>query len=274
MERKKILVADDNRNIIELVKMEFEILDYDVVTAYDGEDALKKIEKENPDLVILDVMMPKMNGFDLCMKLRDNPTYKDLPIVMLTAKGQEKDKFWGRQVGADEYVTKPFEPEVLEQIVHNLLEQKKSGEVPHPVTKLPGYVTVEKEIKLRKAGNEDFTVYNLYFEPESFEVYARKYGNIKSDEILKIAGNVIMDIIKRSGDNRTFFGHLGDNTFIMIGNKINIEKFIPTIKEEVNSLIPLKYDDEDRKRGFVFSRTINGEPLRVPLIKFMTAVRE
>lgn len=274
MERKKILVADDNRNIIELVKMEFEILDYDVVTAYDGEEALKKIEKENPDLVILDVMMPKMNGFDLCMKLRDNPTYKDLPIVMLTAKGQEKDKFWGRQVGADEYVTKPFEPEVLEQIVHNLLEQKKSGEVPHPVTKLPGYVTVEKEIKLRKAGNEDFTVYNLYFEPESFEVYARKYGNIKSDEILKIAGNVIMDIIKRSEDKRTFLGHLGDNTFIMIGNKINIEKLIPTIKEEVNSLIPLKYDDEDRKRGFVFSRTINGEPLRVPLIKFMSAVRE
>ena len=274
MERKKILVADDNRNIIELVKMEFEILDYDVVTAYDGEDALKKIEKENPDLVILDVMMPKMNGFDLCMKLRDNPAYKDIPIVMLTAKGQEKDKFWGRQVGADEYVTKPFEPEVLEQIVHNLLEQKKSGEVPHPVTKLPGYVTVEKEINLRKAGNEDFTVYNLNFEPESFEVYARKYGNIKSDEILKIAGNVIMDIIKRSGDNRTFFGHLGDNTFIMIGNKVNIEELIPTIKEEVNSLIPLKYDDEDRKRGFIFSRTINGEPLRVPLIKFMAAVRE
>ena len=274
MERKKILVADDNRNIIELVKMEFEILDYDVVTAYDGEEALKKIEKENPDLVILDVMMPKMNGFDLCMKLRDNPTYKDLPIVMLTAKGQEKDKFWGRQVGADEYVTKPFEPEVLEQIVHNLLEQKKSGEVPHPVTKLPGYVTVEKEIKLRKAGNEDFTVYNLYFEPESFEVYARKYGNIKSDEILKIAGNVIMDIIKRSENKRTFLGHLGDNTFIMIGNKVNIEELIPTIKEEVNSLIPLKYDDEDRKRGFIFSRTVNGEPLRVPLIKFMTAVRE
>lgn len=274
MERKKILVADDNRNIVELVKMEFEILDYDVVTAYDGEDALKKIGKENPDLVILDVMMPKMNGFDICMKLRDNPTYKDMPIVMLTAKGQEKDKFWGRQVGADEYVTKPFEPEVLEQIVHNLLEQKKSGEVPHPVTKLPGYVTIEKEINWRKTSNVDFTVYNLYFEPESFEVYARKYGNIKSDEILKIAGNVITDIIKRSGDNRTFLGHLGDNTFIMIGDKVNIEKLIPTIKEEVNSLIPLKYDDEDRKRGFVFSRTINGEPLRVPLIKFITAVRE
>ncbi len=274
MERKKILVADDNRNIIELVKMEFEILDYDVVTAYDGEDALKKIEKENPDLVILDVMMPKMNGFDICMKLRDNPVYKDLPIVMLTAKGQEKDKFWGRQVGADEYVTKPFEPEVLEQIVHNLLEQKKSGESPHLVTKLPGYVTVEKEIKLRKAGNEDFTVYNLYLEPESFEVYAKKYGSIKADEILKIAGNVIMDIIKRSGDNRTFLGHLGDNTFIMIGDKVKIEKLIPTIKQEVNSLIPLKYDEDDRKQGFVFSRTINGEPLRIPLIKFVAAVRE
>ena len=274
MERKKILVADDNRNIVELVKMEFEILDYDVFTAYDGEDALKKIEKENPDLVILDVMMPKMNGFDLCMKLRDNPTYKDLPIVMLTAKGQEKDKFWGRQVGADEYVTKPFEPEVLEQIVHNLLEQKKSGELPHPVTKLPGYATAEKEIKLRKASNEDFTVYNLYFEPESFEIYARKYGNIKADEILKIAGSVITDIAKRIGDNRTFVGHLGDNTFVLIAGKEKIEELISNIKQEVNSLIPLKYDDEDRERGFVFSRTINGEPLRVPLIKFTASVRE
>ena len=126
MKKTKILVADDNRNIVELVKMEFEILDYDVVTAFDGEDALKKIEKENPDLLILDVMMPKMNGFDVCMKLRDNPKYQNIPIIMLTAKSQEKDKFWGRQVGADEYITKPFEPEVLEQVVHNLLEQKRA----------------------------------------------------------------------------------------------------------------------------------------------------
>ena len=88
MKKTKILVADDNRNIVELVKMEFEILDYDVVTAFDGEDALKKIEKENPDLLILDVMMPKMNGFDVCMKLRDNPKYQNIPIIMLTAKSQ------------------------------------------------------------------------------------------------------------------------------------------------------------------------------------------
>ncbi|MBI5181853.1 MAG: response regulator [Nitrospirae bacterium] len=274
MKKTKILVADDNRNIVELVKMEFEILDYDVVTAFDGEDALKKIEKEDPDLVILDVMMPKINGFDICMKLRDNPKYKDIPIVMLTAKSQEKDKFWGRQVGADEYVTKPFEPEVLEQIVHNLLVQKKSGEMPHPVTKLPGYISVQKEIEWRRSNNVGFVAYNLYFDPEAFEIYAQKYGRIKADEILKITGGVITDIIKRLGNNRTFLGHLGDNTFILIADKDNINPLISNIEKEVNSLMPLKYDEDDRKKGAISIKGISAEISAVPLMKVIASIRE
>lgn len=274
MKKVKILVADDNRNIVELVKMEFEILDYDVVTAFDGEEALKKIEKENPDLLILDVMMPKMNGFDVCMKLRDNPKYQNIPIVMLTAKSQEKDKFWGRQVGADEYLTKPFEPEALEQVVHNLLEQKKSGEIPHPVTKLPGFASVQKEIEWRKSNNESCEVYNLFFEPESFEVYGRKYGRIKAEEILKITGSVIIDIIKRIGKNKAFLGHLGDNTFVLIADKENIKHIISNVENEINSLIPLKYDDEDRKKGAISIKDISGKINEVPLMKFTTAVRE
>lgn len=274
MKKTKILVADDNRNIVELVKMEFEILDYDVVTAFDGEDALKKIEKEEPDLVILDVMMPKINGFDICMKLRDNPKYKDIPIVMLTAKSQEKDKFWGRQVGADEYVTKPFEPEVLEQIVHNLLVQKKSGEIPHPVTKLPGYLTVEKEIEWRRSNNVGFVAYNLYFDPEAFEIYAQKYGRIKADEILKITGSVITDIIKRLGNNRTFLGHLGDNTFVLIADKDNINPLISNIEKEVNSLMPHKYDEDDRKKGAISIKGIGAEISAVPLMKVIASIRE
>ncbi|MEK6682557.1 MAG: response regulator [Nitrospirota bacterium] len=274
MKKTKILVADDNRNIVELVKMEFEILDYDVVTAFDGEDALKKIEKENPDLLILDVMMPKMNGFDVCMKLRDNPKYQNIPIIMLTAKSQEKDKFWGRQVGADEYITKPFEPEVLEQVVHNLLEQKKSGEMPHPVTKLPGFASVQKEIEWRKSNSESCEVYNLFFEPEAFEVYAQKYGRIKADEMLKITASIIIDIIKRIGKNKAFLGHLGDNTLVLIADKENIRPIISNVENEINSLIPLKYDDEDRKKGAISIKDISGKINEVPLMRIITAVRE
>lgn len=107
---KKILAVDDERHIVRLVQVNLERAGYHVVTAFDGKEALEKVEAENPDLVVLDVMMPYMDGFEVLQTLRKNPNTRDLPVIMLTAKAQDADVFRGWQSGVDCYLTKPFNP--------------------------------------------------------------------------------------------------------------------------------------------------------------------
>ncbi|MFO8069678.1 MAG: response regulator YycF [Alkalibacterium sp.] len=102
---KKILVVDDEKPISDIVKFNLEKEGFEVVTAFDGEEALQKVEEENPDLIILDLMLPKMDGLEVCREVRKT---KDIPIIMVTAKDQEIDKVLGLELGADDYVTKPF----------------------------------------------------------------------------------------------------------------------------------------------------------------------
>lgn len=110
MEKKKILIVDDEAHIVELVRVCLEDTDYEIIEAYDGQEALNKAQSEMPDLILLDVMLPKMDGYGVCKTLKSADATKGIPIVMLTAKGQEVDKVKGFQSGADSYMTKPFSP--------------------------------------------------------------------------------------------------------------------------------------------------------------------
>ena len=107
---KKILVVDDEKHIVRLVQANLDRAGYTVVTANDGKEALQKVADENPDLVVLDVMMPYMDGFEVLQNLRRNPSTRDIPVIMLTAKAQDADVFKGWQSGVDCYLTKPFNP--------------------------------------------------------------------------------------------------------------------------------------------------------------------
>ena len=117
---KKILAVDDERHIVRLVQVNLERAGYTVVTAFDGKEALEKVESENPDLVVLDVMMPYMDGFEVLQTLRKNQATRELPVIMLTAKAQDADVFRGWQSGVDCYLTKPFNPMELISFVKRI----------------------------------------------------------------------------------------------------------------------------------------------------------
>jgi len=117
---KKILAVDDERHIVRLVQVNLERAGYTVVTAFDGREALEKVESEQPDLVVLDVMMPYMDGFEVLQTLRKNQSTRDLPVIMLTAKAQDADVFRGWQSGVDCYLTKPFNPMELISFVKRI----------------------------------------------------------------------------------------------------------------------------------------------------------
>ena len=118
---KKILIADDRPEVVELVRVTLEGEDYQIVDASNGKETLKKARLEKPDLVLLDVVMPKMDGFEVCRKLKKDPQTKEIPIIMLTAKGQKVDQEKGRELGARDYITKPFSPSALLRKIEEIL---------------------------------------------------------------------------------------------------------------------------------------------------------
>lgn len=118
----KILVCDDERHIVRLIQVNLERQGYNVVTAYDGKEGLEKVRAEKPDLCVLDVMMPYMDGFEVLKNIRRDPDTEATPVIMLTAKAQDKDVFEGYSYGADMYLTKPFNPMELISFVKRILQ--------------------------------------------------------------------------------------------------------------------------------------------------------
>lgn len=124
---KKILAVDDERHIVRLVEVNLQRAGYEVVTAFDGREALEKVKSENPDLVVLDVMMPYMDGFEVLKNLKADPTTAEIPVIMLTAKAQDADVFRGWQSGVDCYLTKPFNPMELLTFVKRIFDSLNSS---------------------------------------------------------------------------------------------------------------------------------------------------
>ncbi len=120
---KKILIVDDEQDIVESLKFVLETADYICYCAYNGEDGLKLAKELMPDLIILDVMMPKINGYKISRLLKYDKKYQNIPILMITARSQEEDKLIGEETGADEYITKPFELDTVVDKVNQYLKQ-------------------------------------------------------------------------------------------------------------------------------------------------------
>jgi len=122
MGKKKILVVDDEVDLVKTIQFYLELEGYQVLASYNGEDSLNQARKENPDLILLDIMLPKLDGYKVCRLLKFDEKYKHIPILMMTAKTQEKDKLIGKETGANEYIIKPFDMEELTQMIKAYLK--------------------------------------------------------------------------------------------------------------------------------------------------------
>lgn len=120
---KKLLVIEDERELVKAIQIRLEAGGYEVMAAYDGVEGLEKARKEKPDLILLDLMLPKMDGYKVCAFLKRDTNYAEIPIIMFTARAREEDKNMGKEVGADAYITKPFEPQILLAKIKELLKE-------------------------------------------------------------------------------------------------------------------------------------------------------
>lgn len=129
MAKGKILVVDDEVYIVHILDFSLGVEGYDVMTALDGEQALAKVAQEKPDLIVLDIMMPKLDGYETCKALKSDPETRDIPVILLSAKGRNVDQKVGFEVGADDYITKPFSPRKLVERINSILGQTSRQDV-------------------------------------------------------------------------------------------------------------------------------------------------
>jgi len=222
-----ILVVDDEINVTNLIKLSLQGNNYNIIDATSGKAALERVKEYSPDIIVLDLMMPEMNGFEVCKRIKENPLTQHIHVIILSAKGQLDDKMKGLTFGADDYMTKPFDPQELQSRINLLLRYEENEQLLHPITKLPTKARLTQHIKKRIDNNEKFTIFN--FSIENFDKYIDTFGCKKANELLVLISRVLLNaknIDQTNNDSGTFVGHTLENSFVVVSANTTIDEFI------------------------------------------------
>ncbi|MBI5202222.1 MAG: response regulator [Elusimicrobia bacterium] len=256
----RVLVTDDDANIRALLQDVLESQGYKVDTACDGQEALEKISRQKPDLVLLDVEMPIMTGWEVVGKLKSDPLLQHMPVLMLTSLSRAEDKIQGLDLGADDYLTKPFNPGELLARVRSTLKRKKVDLDANPLSRLPGNTSIERDINARIAGGGKFAV--LYADLNNFKAFNDRYGFKRGDEVIQRTADILL-AARIPGD---FVGHVGGDDFIMVTTLEHSEPACRKIVTEFEAMAPSLYDPEDQQRGFIEITDRQGQMARFPFV--------
>jgi len=258
-----ILVVDDDPDIARFVEVNLRSAGYDVAVAADGEEALDRASEVRPDLVLLDVMMPRIDGFEVAQRLRKNPQTANTSIIMLTAKALSADKVTGLQSGADDYIIKPFDPIELLARVKGTLRRAKEMRNLSPLTGLPGNIRIQEEIERQVREGRPFAV--LYCDLDHFKSYNDQKGFVRGDRLIQATARIIQDAIVELDPVEGFVGHVGGDDFVAVVSPEVAERVAQRICESFGEVLKEFYEAKDLQRGFIRMEDRKGVMQDVPI---------
>ncbi|MGH2527418.1 MAG: GGDEF domain-containing response regulator [Actinomycetota bacterium] len=258
-----ILVVDDDPDIARFVEVNLRSAGYDVSVASDGEQALEKAAALRPDLVLLDVMMPRIDGFEVAQRLRRNPQTASTSIIMLTAKALSTDKVLGLTAGADDYIIKPFDPIELLARVKGTLRRAKEMRNLSPLTGLPGNIRIQEEIERNVRDDRPFAV--VYSDLDNFKAYNDEKGFVRGDRLIQATARIIQDAVVEFAGTDGFVGHVGGDDFVAVVPPESAEDIAKRIVERFDGDIHEFYEREDIKRGYIEVEDRKGVMQKLPL---------
>jgi len=270
MIRKKVLIVDDDPDILDLLNIILEGEGFDVMKANHGEEALEKIQKQPPDLLIIDFKMPKLTGDKVCRKLRSDILLRHMPIIMLTGKSEVKDKVYGIDAGADDYIVKPFEEEELIARVKMVLRRTEEDLDANPLTRLPGNVSILNELKKRINNNEKLAAF--YVDLDKFKIFNDYYGFEHGDGIIRETARLLIAVVKERGNPDDFIGHIGGDDFVIISTSDKAESICQKIIYDFKKNAPTFYNKKDREKGIIKGKDRRGNIVEVPLMTISIGV--
>ncbi|QSZ27878.1 response regulator [Aceticella autotrophica] len=268
--KKSILIVDDNRLSRKILKDILEKAEYIVYEAENGEEALGIYKKNLPDMVILDIVMPKMSGFDILRILRNDQENLMVPIILLTSKDDFNEKLYGLELGADDYIIKPFNEKEFIIRVKNLFQRIDHNRMANPLTGLRGNLDIKFEIKRRIKKGEPYAV--MYIDLDNFKEYNDYYGFARGDKVLTMTAGILSESINLVGNQNDFLGHIGGDDFIIVTTPDKVEDICQYIIKNFDEKIKNLYDEKDRKRGYIEAVGRRGEKNKYPFVSISIAV--
>ena len=267
---ERVLVVDDDPDIARFVEVNLRTYGYEVHVASDGLEALDRAHDLRPELILLDVMMPQMDGFEVAQRLRSDPRTRNVSIIMLTAKAMSADKVLGLTAGADDYIIKPFDPIELVARVKGVLRRAREMKSMSPLTGLPGNLRIQDEIHRRVEGGTPFAL--LYADLDHFKAYNDHYGFLRGDNAIQLTARVLQDVVTDKVGEDAFVGHVGGDDFTAISPPEVAEALCQAIVERFDREVASLYDPEDYRQGYVEVVNRKGESQRYPILSISIGV--
>jgi PleD family two-component response regulator len=264
MGKARLLVVEDDIDIGNMLKIYFSGMEFDVDVAVRGSDALEKTKQVLPHLIVLDIMLPDIDGYEVCRSLRTNMRTSHIPVIFLTQRDERSDKLQGLELGADDYITKPFDIEELKLRVQGAIRRSERESLTDPRSGLPAGRLIEEQLRriIRQKGWAllDARVNN-------FEPFKDVYGFVAGDDVLRFTAMMIGEVVDEVGSTSDFIGHAGGDNFIVITTEEKAEAMKARLKERFDNEVLTHYNFMDRQQGFVQAPAADGTTVKVP---FMT----
>ena len=241
-----LLVVEDDIDLADMLKAYFSAQDYEVVTANWGEDAVQASRSHLPDLVILDIRLPDIDGYEVARRLRSHRRTSDIPIIFLTEKRDRADRLQGLGLGADDYITKPFDIQELRLRVRNALHRSTQGSLTNLVTGLPEGALVEERLS-EVLQSDDWAI--LQVSLCNLDKFREAYGFVASDDVQRAIGLMIQNAVRDAGSTNDFVGQLGPNDSLIVTTPNALENLHERIHNRLKQSLDYFYPVKDRQQG-------------------------
>lgn len=269
MGKARLLVVEDDNDISNMLKIYFTSLGYDVDVAPRGSEALEKTRTVLPNLIVLDIMLPDIDGYEVCRRLRQSTRSSHIPVIFLTQKDERSDKLQGLELGADDYITKPFDIEELKLRVQGAIRRAEREALTDPRSGLPAGRLIEEQLRstIRKTGWAYMDIRINYFDK-----FKDVYGFVAADDVLRFAAMLMSEVVDEMGSSNDFIGHAGGDNFVILSNEDAAERIRGRLKTRFTEEVQTHYNFMDRQQGFIMAPNSEGQMEKTPFMTFSIGI--
>jgi len=263
MNKARLLVVEDDPDISNMLKIYFTSQGYEVDAALRGATALEKTRQGMPHLIVLDIMLPDIDGYEVCRNLRTNARTSHIPVIFLTQKDERSDKLQGLELGADDYITKPFDIEELKLRVQNAIARAERESLTDPHTGLPAGRLIEDQLRqIIRTDSWSFMDIRI----DAYDPFKDIYGFIAGNDVLRFTAMLIGEVLDELGTMNDFIGHAGADNFIVITTSGAAKEIKQRLKERFAEEVLTHYNFMDRQQGYIPYPTKEGTLQQSPLM--------
>jgi PleD family two-component response regulator len=246
-----------------LLRIYFDSQGYKVSVAPKGKDALQVCRRDLPNVIVLDIQLPDIDGYEVCRRLRANLRTSHIPILFLTQRDERHDRIQGLELGADDYITKPFDIDEVKLRVQNAIKRAQWENLTNPTTRLPSGKLIEEQLR-QLMTREDWAI--LYVGIQNIEGFNEAYGFVAGDDVFRFAAMVLNDGIEKKGTANDFVGHVSADDFIVVTDHEHAPEIRAYVTRRFKDEVGTFYSFRDRERGYIRLKDPSGRERQSPLM--------